>query len=106
MGKWIEEIAQGCRDYSVEYNCSLSDAVDDWEGDGPNGGWGLDSDADAMVRSELGIGDKIPLDYGTTAKMLPGIVTEYLRNPTPLALILINMSYGEQVVLDEIRRQS
>jgi hypothetical protein len=49
----IAEVAQDCREYAKQYNCSLAESVSDWEGDGPNGSWGLTREEQALVLETL-----------------------------------------------------
>jgi len=51
----LEAIAEECSDYAKKHNCELGEAILDWEGDGPNGGWGLDRDTEYEVARILGI---------------------------------------------------
>ena len=53
----IESIAADCKAYSLQYKCSLYDAVKDWERDGPQGSGGLSLDAQRAVAIRLGIGE-------------------------------------------------
>jgi len=58
----ISEIAQQVREYAAKYNCELGEALIDWEGDGPNGSWGLNRDDEYQVATELGIEDQFGTD--------------------------------------------
>ena len=38
---FIQDVIRDCVEYSRRFNCSMETALYDWEGDGPNGSWGL-----------------------------------------------------------------
>ena len=57
LQSWTEGVAQDCREYAAKYQVSLSEAVTDWEGDGPDGSWGLAKDDQLAVAIVLGIGE-------------------------------------------------
>jgi len=46
---YLLDVLDDCREYADRYGCSLAEAIDDWEGDGPNGSWGLGPDEKAAV---------------------------------------------------------
>lgn len=49
MEKFIEQVVAECFDYARRYNMTVLEAVDDWEGDGPDGSWGLTSQEKELV---------------------------------------------------------
>ena len=53
-----KEIADDCRAYAVEYNCTIEEAFIDWEGEGPHGSWGLSREDERIVAKLL----DIPMD--------------------------------------------
>ena len=52
------EIAQECRAYAAKYDCDLGCALVDWEGDGPDGSWGMNRNDEYEVARILGIEDE------------------------------------------------
>jgi hypothetical protein len=50
---FIKLVAQQCREYAAQYNCSMAESVSDWEGDGPGGSWGLTYEEQEQVLSIL-----------------------------------------------------
>ena len=59
----LETIAQQCRDYAILHNCTKEEALGDWEGDGPNGSFGLDYDSTVAVWALLGYAADDDADY-------------------------------------------
>lgn len=49
----LKGISRECREYAEKYNCSLHDAIADWEGDGPSGSWGLTPSEKSEIAHEL-----------------------------------------------------
>jgi len=47
--RFINEVIKECLAYANRYSCSFEDALEDWEGDGPNGSWGLTPDERAAI---------------------------------------------------------
>lgn len=45
---WVKRIATDVIEYADKYGCPLHEAMDDWEGDGPGGSFGL-SETDRLV---------------------------------------------------------
>lgn len=39
--QFIAIVIRDCIEYAQQYGCSFTDAVCDWEGDGPDGSFGL-----------------------------------------------------------------
>ncbi len=54
----VAEIADECREYASRYNCKLYEALADWEGDGPEGSWGLTTAQRNQVASYLALHGK------------------------------------------------
>ena len=48
------EVAEECVEYAKKYNCTYIEALKDWEGDGPEGSWGLGLEAYEAVEGILG----------------------------------------------------
>tara|TARA_R110002020_G_scaffold155014_1_gene335821 strand:+ start:7891 stop:8133 length:243 start_codon:yes stop_codon:yes gene_type:complete len=48
-----KEIAEDCRVYAQRYNCNLQEALVDWEGDGPDGSFGLNREDEQIVANIL-----------------------------------------------------
>jgi hypothetical protein len=46
----INKIIADCLRYANHYNCTFEEALEDWEGDGPDGGWGLTQDERTEVQ--------------------------------------------------------
>ena len=42
-----------CQQYMDQYNCSLDDALSDWEGDSPSGGFGLTREEKSRISGEI-----------------------------------------------------
>ena len=53
MEKFIEQVVAECFDYAERYNMTALEAVDDWEGDGPDGSWGLTSQEKELVIKQI-----------------------------------------------------
>ena len=53
MEKFIEQVVAECLDYADRYNMTALEAVDDWEGDGPDGSWGLSSQEKELVIQQI-----------------------------------------------------
>ena len=51
--KFIQTVADQCREYAARYNCSLAEAIYDWEGDGPDGSFGLTAKDRLAVEAAL-----------------------------------------------------
>ena len=51
--RFKNEVAAEVIEYAKKYKCTLADSLADWEGDGPNGSWGLSSDEKAEVSRYL-----------------------------------------------------
>jgi len=54
----IKQIADDCRAYARKHNCELGEALIDYEGDGPEGSFGLQRDDEYEVARALGIEDQ------------------------------------------------
>lgn len=53
MEKFIEQVVADCFDYAARYNMTVLEAVDDWEGDGPDGSWGLTAQEKELVIQQI-----------------------------------------------------
>lgn len=46
---FINQVIQDCKEYAEQYNCTFKEALYDWEGDGPNGSWGLTGEEEKSI---------------------------------------------------------
>jgi len=53
--EFIRGVMQETQEYAAKFGCSLLDALDDFEGDGPEGSWGLSRIERDEVAANLGI---------------------------------------------------
>lgn len=53
MEKFIDQVVADCFDYAARYNMTVLEAVDDWEGDGPSGSWGLTLEEKELVIEKI-----------------------------------------------------
>lgn len=53
-----ERVIRDVLAYATEYKCDLFTSLSDWEGDGPNGSWGLTRYEREIVAEALGIAEE------------------------------------------------
>ena len=51
--EFIKDVTWECLKYANKYNCTWVEALNDWEGDGPDGSWGLTKDEKLEVILEF-----------------------------------------------------
>lgn len=77
--KFITTVADQVIDYAKKYDCTYADSLWDWEGDGPEGSFGLTSGEKYAVSKELRrrgikhIDDKPVIDCDTSSTEDAGV---------------------------------
>tara|TARA_R110000744_G_scaffold152325_1_gene266343 strand:+ start:140 stop:340 length:201 start_codon:yes stop_codon:yes gene_type:complete len=59
--QFLNRVAEETIAYASEYKCDLAKALIDWEGDGPNGSWGLTRHEEYIVAEKLGIAEEFSI---------------------------------------------
>lgn len=59
--QFVQRVIADCQQYAKRFNCSLNEALVDWEGDGPSGSYGLtDAERQAVSVAMLtGMGKRV-----------------------------------------------
>ena len=55
--KFIKRVIEDVKWYAKEYNCTILESIQDWEGDGPSGGWGLTANEQYEIAHEIEMGE-------------------------------------------------